>query len=153
MLSLTRLSLREIRLPLREPFRISSGIEFERRILLLELESDGVRVWSECVAGERPNYSPETIDTAWLALREWITPRVLRVAFAGPEQVHAVLEKDFRGHRMAKAAVESRWGCGVYRRTLRGFRWRSGWAGVAIAFQSVSRSVFSRRRMRWSRRR
>ena len=36
-LLLTRLTLREIRLPLREPFRISSGVVDTRRILVLEL--------------------------------------------------------------------------------------------------------------------
>jgi O-succinylbenzoate synthase len=106
MLCVSRIAMREIKLPLKEPFRISSGVEHVRRILLLELESDGVRVWSECVAGDFPNYSPETIDTSWLALRSWIAPRVLGVKFAGPEAVHDVVEKDFRGHRMAKAAVE-----------------------------------------------
>ena len=44
-----------------------------RRILLLELHHpDGEVGWSECVAGEQPNYGPETIDTAWHAIREWI---------------------------------------------------------------------------------
>src|SRR5438874_12800300 len=74
-LRLERLTLREIQLPLREPFRISSGIQTIRRILLLELEdARGAVVWSECVASEQPNYSPETIDTAWLAIRNWVAP-------------------------------------------------------------------------------
>jgi o-succinylbenzoate synthase len=104
---LERITLREIRLPLKEPFRISSGEVTERQILLCELEAaEGSRVWSECVAGERPNYSAETIDTAWLALREWVAPRVLGVTLRGPEHVHELLERDFRGHRMAKATVE-----------------------------------------------
>lgn len=103
---LERVVLREIRLPLREPFRISSGAVTERRILLLELEdADGARTWSECVAGEHPNYSPETVDTAWFALEEWLVPRVLGVELE-PADVHAVLERDLRGHRMAKAALE-----------------------------------------------
>src|SRR5512133_3249561 len=72
MLQLERITLREIRLPLKEPFRISSGVVSERRICLLELvDADGTTGWSECVAGEKPNYSYETIDTAWLAMREW----------------------------------------------------------------------------------
>jgi O-succinylbenzoate synthase len=58
------------------------------------------------VAGEKPNYSPETVETAWMAIREWVAPRVLGRDFPGPEAVHAALEHDFRGHRMAKAAVE-----------------------------------------------
>jgi O-succinylbenzoate synthase len=102
-----RIELREVRLPLREPFRISSGIQAERRIMLLQLfDASGASAWSECVAGEEPNYSDETIDTAWLAIREWVAPRVLGRAFAHPAEVDGVLARDFRGHRMAKAAVE-----------------------------------------------
>jgi len=102
-----RLTLREIQLPLREPFRISSGTQTLRRILLLELQdASGAAVWSECVAPEQPNYSPETIDTAWLAIRSWVAPRVLGRTFEEPAEVFPALERDFRGHLMAKAAVE-----------------------------------------------
>ena len=112
MITLTGMRLREIRLPLREPFQISSGVISERRILLLELtDASGVTVWSECVAGEAPNYSPETIDTAWLAISDWIAPRVLGTGFAQPGDVNPALDRDFRGHNMAKAAVEmGMWG-------------------------------------------
>ncbi len=104
---LARIELREIRLRLREPFRISSGEVTERRILLLEsIDEDGLVAWSECVAGEHPNYSPETIETAWFALSEWIAPRVLGVELPNPACVSEALEQDVRGHRMAKAAVE-----------------------------------------------
>jgi O-succinylbenzoate synthase len=107
MLHIEEITLREIRLPLREPFRISSGIVDERRIALLQiLDADGVTAWSECVAGEFPNYSPETIDTAWLAIVEWIAPRVLGRTFNDPRELFPTLERDFRGHLMAKAAVE-----------------------------------------------
>jgi O-succinylbenzoate synthase len=107
VIRLQRVVLREIRLPLKEPFRISSGEVKDRRILLLELETaDGVRAWSECVAGENPNYSPETIDTAWLALGAWLAPKVLGVALEGPADAHARMESDVRGHRMAKGALE-----------------------------------------------
>jgi O-succinylbenzoate synthase len=107
MIQLTEIRLREIRLPLREPFRISSGVVSTRRILLLELvDASGLHAWSECVAGESPNYSPETIDTAWIAISNWVAPRVLGATFKHPGEVHAVLEKDFRGHNMAKAGVE-----------------------------------------------
>jgi o-succinylbenzoate synthase len=107
MLRMERIVLREIRLALREPFRISSGVVTERRIFLLELsEADGPTVWAECVAGENPNYSPETVDTAWYAIKEWVAPRVLGRSLDGPEVVHDLLERDFRGHNMAKAGVE-----------------------------------------------
>ncbi|HVE77441.1 MAG TPA: o-succinylbenzoate synthase [Gemmatimonadaceae bacterium] len=107
MIHVDRIVLREVPLTLREPFRISSGLVIERRIFLLELcDADGATTWSECVAGEHPNYSAETIDTAWYAIREWVAPRVLGRDFDRPEQVHDVLALDFRGHQMAKAAVE-----------------------------------------------
>jgi O-succinylbenzoate synthase len=116
-IDLRRLTLREIQLPLREPFHISSGFVADRRILLLELtDADGFTAWSECVAGEIPNYSPETIDTAWLAIQLWVAPRVFSTSFTHPSEVHQTLEHNFRGHRMAKAAVEMAiWALHAYR--------------------------------------
>lgn len=105
-------TLREIRLALRAPFRISSGTVTERRILLLELrDADGAVSWSECVAAEQPNYSPETVDTAWMALSLWLIPRVLGEVFREPTQVHGALQEAARGHPMAKASLEmGAWG-------------------------------------------
>ena len=106
-LQIETITLREIRLPLVEPFRISSGVTTMRRILLLELiDSDGASTWSECVAGDLPNYSPESIDTAMLAIRAWLAPRVLGRRFETPEQVSEALAEDMRGHEMARAAIE-----------------------------------------------
>ena len=106
-LHITKITLREIRLRLREPFEISSGLTTDRRILLLELhDGDGHTVWSECVAGERPNYSPETVDTAWLAITEWLAPRVLSGGVAHPADLDTRLATGIRGHRMARAAIE-----------------------------------------------
>jgi len=65
-----------------------------------------VEVWSECVAGETPNYTAETIDTAWYSICEYVAPRVLGASFAQPSDVHPALERNFRGHNMAKAAIE-----------------------------------------------
>jgi O-succinylbenzoate synthase len=107
MLRLDRIVLREISLPLKEPFRISSGVETVRRILLLEIfDRDGAHIWAECVAGALPNYTPETIDTAWLALREWLAPRLLGHSVERAADVHARLATNIRGHAMAKAALE-----------------------------------------------
>ncbi|MBV8201424.1 MAG: o-succinylbenzoate synthase, partial [Acidobacteria bacterium] len=98
--------LREVRLALKEPFRISSGVQSHRRILLVRLAGEGVEGWGECVAGEHPNYSPENADTAWLAIREWLSPRLLGRRFADPGEVWPVLDRNVRGHHMAKAALE-----------------------------------------------
>jgi len=105
--NIRRIHLREIHLPLKEPFEISSGSVQTRRIILLLLEnSDGVTAWSECVAESFPNYYPDTVDTARIALREYIAPRILGKKLSGPEEIFDFLESGFRGHSMAKAAVE-----------------------------------------------
>jgi O-succinylbenzoate synthase len=79
----------------------------DRRICLLELfDFDGAIGWSECVAGEQPNYSYETIDTAWHAMREWLAPRVLGRRFDGPGAIFGALDQSVCGHNMAKAAIE-----------------------------------------------
>lgn len=115
---LDRITMREIRMTLREPFQISSGSTSTRRILLLELEDgDGYTNWSECVAGEYPNYSPETITTCWIALAHWIAPKVLGREFTDTRSLHKELEADIRGHKMAKAALEmGTWGLEAERR-------------------------------------
>jgi o-succinylbenzoate synthase len=107
-----RLILREVSMTLKEPFRISSGVQSKRRILLVELiEAGGARSWGESVAGEWPNFNPETVDTAWLAIREWVAPRLLGRLLDGPEEIQPLLDRDIRGHQMAKASVEmAAWG-------------------------------------------
>jgi O-succinylbenzoate synthase len=107
MIRIKEIALHEIRLPLKEPFRISSGLCTERRIMLLRVrDADGVEVWSECVAGEKPNYASETIDVAWLVISEYVAPRVFGAEFEQAAHVHPALEYNFRGHNMAKAAIE-----------------------------------------------
>jgi o-succinylbenzoate synthase len=142
MLRLDRITLREIPLRLREPFRISSGVIEERRILLLELhDSDGTSEWAECVAGEFPNYSAETIDTAWFAIREWLAPRVLGKSVGAPEAVHEILERNVCGHNMAKAAIEMGcWGLTARQRdvsiaTLIGGQRKHVATGISIGIQ------------------
>ena len=142
-LQIDSITLREIRLPLVEPFRISSGVTTTRRILLLELvDADGASTWSECVAGDFPNYSPESIDTATLAIREWLAPRVLGQRFESPQQVSETLAEDLRGHEMAQAAIEmGAWALAATKAgqslssLLGGTRKRIG-TGISIGIQS-----------------
>ncbi len=150
-ITVTRITLREIRLPLREAFRISSGQTIRRRILLLELvDSDGLVAWSECTAAEHPNYSYETIDSAWLAISKWVAPRVLGRPVAEPADVNPILERDFRGHNMAKAAVEMGiWGLAAERagvslaRLLGGTREKIA-TGISLGIQSDPAALAAR---------
>jgi o-succinylbenzoate synthase len=98
--------LRELRLPLVKPFQTSFGTTTERRILLIELHAEGFIGWGECVAGEHPFFSDETIDTAWLVTQQELAPML---ASADPEHGGKCpgVFRQVRGHRMAKAALEN----------------------------------------------
>ena len=99
-------TLREIRMPLVHFFETSFGRTTERRILLVTLHSDGPEGWGECVAGEDPFYSEESVDTAWYALEKYLVPLVLGRAIQRGADVPSLLER-VRGHRMAKGALEN----------------------------------------------
>ena len=101
-----QVTLREIRMPLVTPFETSFGRVTNRRMLLLEAESDGVSGWGESVAGEGPFYAPETVETAWHILRDFIWPLLKGREFESAAEVWADLEP-IRGHNMANSAVEA----------------------------------------------
>jgi O-succinylbenzoate synthase len=98
--------LREIAMQLIAPFQISSGVSFERRIVLVEAHVDDVIGWAECVAGEAPNYSSETVETAWHILRDHLWPLLKGKDFPSASAVFDMFEP-IRGHNMAKGALEA----------------------------------------------
>lgn len=106
MLNIDAIHMREINMPLAYPFETSFGLTTGRRILLIELESDGLTAWGECVAGEHPYFSDEMIDTAWIITETELAPRLLDVSVERGGDVPDLL-KQVRGHRMAKAALEN----------------------------------------------
>ena len=107
MICIKKVTLREVILDLKEPFQISSGTITQRRVFVVEVEnSDGIIAHSECVAKGMPNYSPETIDTAWIILKDWILPQVLGIEFDSPQALIEHINLTVRGNNMAKAAIE-----------------------------------------------
>jgi o-succinylbenzoate synthase len=98
--------LREIRMPLVEPFVTSFGKTTDRRVLLAEIHAEGLVGWGECVAGEHPYFSAESIDTAWVVLVQELAPMLA----AAPVEHGGDCPKIFkrvRGNPMAKAALEN----------------------------------------------
>jgi o-succinylbenzoate synthase len=100
------IKLREIHMSLVAPFETSMNVTSRRRILLVEARLDGAIGWGECVAGEDPFYSPETIDTAWHILSTYLWPMLKGKEFASAADVWPLLEH-VRGHNMAKGAIEA----------------------------------------------
>jgi o-succinylbenzoate synthase len=106
MFKIDAIHLREINMPLAYPFETSFGLTTDRRILLVEIESDGLTAWGECVAGEHPYFSEETIDTAWIITEAELAPKLLDAELTGGGDCPNVF-RPVRGHRMAKAALEN----------------------------------------------
>jgi o-succinylbenzoate synthase len=101
------IELREIRLPLINFFETSFGRTTERRIVLARVtDATGLEGWGECTAGEEPFYSEEWTETAWTTLREFLAPMVLRKEVPNAAKVFPLM-KPVRGHRMAKATIET----------------------------------------------
>lgn len=98
--------LREIRMPLVHPFETSFGRTTDRRILLVEVQSEGVTGWGECTAGEHASFSEESTDTAWQILVHELVPALLREDIASAGSCLKVFSH-VRGNRMAKAALEN----------------------------------------------
>ncbi len=98
---------REVSMQLVAPFETSFGVTYNRRILLLELNGeDGSSGWGEVTAGEGPFYNPETTDTAWIVLRDFLVPLLLGKTIGSAEAALRAMEP-VRGHEMAKAALET----------------------------------------------
>lgn len=101
------IELREIHLPLIHFFETSFGRTTERRILLARvIDKDGTEGWGECTAGEGPFYSDEWAESSWATLREFLAPMVVGKEFASAAQAFSLM-KAVRGHRMAKATIET----------------------------------------------
>ena len=101
------IELREIRLPLIHFFETSFGRTTERRIVLARLtDANGVEGWGECTAGEGPFYSDEWTDPAWATLRDFLAPMLLGREIESAAHAFSLM-KLVRGHRMAKATLET----------------------------------------------
>jgi O-succinylbenzoate synthase len=98
--------LRELHMQLVRPFETSFGVTRNRRILLVEIRSDGLTGWGECTAGERPFFSAESTDSAWSAIVQELGPML---ASAPPKHGGECpgIFRLVRGNPMAKAALEN----------------------------------------------
>jgi O-succinylbenzoate synthase len=97
-----------LRIPLVAPFRTSFGTETMRDVLLVHLLAADSEGWAECVAMDEPLYSSEYVDAAQRVMTEHLLPRLLRDGGTTADGVGSRLAA-IKGHRMAKAALETAW--------------------------------------------
>ncbi|MFN8413366.1 MAG: o-succinylbenzoate synthase [Anaerolineales bacterium] len=98
-------SLYHVSMPLVSPFETSFGRETDRECILIEIKSEGLIGYGECVASRDPGYNYETTGTATHILSEFIVPLILGkdVKDAADFQQRVL---GIRGHHLAKAGVE-----------------------------------------------
>ncbi len=107
MLHITSVELIEINLPLVHFFETSFGRTYERRIILVRVEDqDGAMGWGEVTCGETPGYSDEWTDSAWVTAEKILAPMVVGRDVESASNVWDLV-KWVRGHRMAKAGIET----------------------------------------------
>lgn len=97
--------MRRVQLPLVSPFRTSFGTQTSRDALLLRVVTDDAEGWGECVAMADPLYSSEYVDAAADVLRRFLIPALGAAPNLDANAVARVVAP-FKGHRMAKAALE-----------------------------------------------
>jgi len=104
-IKLERITIRLVRMPLKESFATSFGRVDTRLIFLLEVQGAGETGWGEVVAFEEPLYSYETVQTALHAIKDFLGPSLLSEPVMGLPGIADRLER-FRGHNMAKAGLQ-----------------------------------------------
>lgn len=104
-MTIDRLEVRVLRLPLVRFFETSFGRSYHRTFVLVTAHGAGLEGWGESVADDNPYYSSETTGTVWHILTEFLAPLVVGRAFLHPREIFAALAR-VRGHNMAKAVLE-----------------------------------------------
>src|SRR4026207_1792042 len=93
MLTIKRIELTEINLPLVHFFETSFGRTYERRVILVRVEdSDGAEGWGEITCGESPGYSDEWTDSAWVTTEKILSPMVVGKEVENASQIFDLMK-------------------------------------------------------------
>jgi len=99
------ITLHHLSMPLVSPFETSFGRETSRECILVEIKSEGLVGYGECVSTRDPGYNYETAGTAWHILKDFILPLLLGKDIQDAADYQARIS-GIRGHHLAKAGVE-----------------------------------------------
>ena len=100
------ITLRRLQMRLKAPFETSFGATYERSVLLVELQADGLTGWSEITAMETPAFNPETVSTSTVIVRDVLVPAILGKVLPSADHIQALFAH-VRGHEMARAGIEN----------------------------------------------
>ena len=102
---LDRIELSLVRLPLVRPFRTSSSTKDHLDHILVRVFADGQDGWGECASPSDPYYCPETVETCWHMLRDFLAPAVLGRDWATIDDLLSFTSR-IKGNRFARAGLE-----------------------------------------------
>lgn len=104
-MKIDQVNMHHLRMRLKNSFETSFGRIDTRDCILVEVFSDGLIGYGECVADHHPGYSSETAGTAWHILKEFLIPDILISEATHPSELTHRFQH-IRGNLMAKAGLE-----------------------------------------------
>ncbi|MFN2412798.1 MAG: o-succinylbenzoate synthase [Pyrinomonadaceae bacterium] len=94
-------------MPLKAPFETSFGVTTKRRIIIVRVfDKSGASGYGECTAMSRPFYNPETVDSAWDIISNFIAPILGSTRVSTASQIGGSLTA-IQGNCMALGTVET----------------------------------------------
>ncbi|HEV2201805.1 MAG TPA: o-succinylbenzoate synthase [Bryobacteraceae bacterium] len=101
-----RVVLRQVRMPLVHFFETSFGRTYDRTMVLVEVQSEGLSGWGEVTAGEHPFYNEEWTASVWPLLRNYVARKLLDEPIESAGEVYD-RTANIRGHFMARGGMEA----------------------------------------------
>jgi len=105
-LKIDRIELTHVRIPLVEPFRISSGAVADKDTIVVAVCADGLTGYGESSPMSGSFYSADTPELCWKELCTTVAPAVLGQEFHNPQEWNAVLDRLPAGN-FTKTGVET----------------------------------------------
>ncbi len=103
---IVRVELRIVRLPLVRTFRTSSSSKDHIDHILVRVVLDGgAEGWGESASPSDPYYCPETTETCWHLLKDFLVPKVLGKTWTTIDELIALFGP-IKGNNFAKAGLE-----------------------------------------------
>ena len=105
-MNVDRLTLTHVRIPLKEPFRISNGSVSEKEGILIQVHADGLVGVGEASPMSGSFYSDDTPESVWADLCERLIPALLSSRVSTVDAVNILLD-GLGGSPFARAGVET----------------------------------------------
>jgi O-succinylbenzoate synthase len=100
-----RVELRVVRLPLVRAFRTSSSVKDHIDHILVRILGDGLEGRGESASPSDPYYCPETTETCWHILKDFLVPQVIGRDWESVDDL-VRLFGPIKGNHFAKAGLE-----------------------------------------------